>query len=562
MRLIAFICLPMVFALACNKAPNKPKTRDGDGPSSQNGRQGPSDDSDDTAGPVIAGFNTALPRLTHEEWENVVRDTFLLNGRPGMASRFSQDDNSTIFHNDSAANKVTSNLWKDYQEASEELGEKIATDGGVRGKLIPGNAPAGESEARAKAILAPLLRRAYRRPATEAELNGLTAIFMKGKQLTGKGNFDEGGLKAVTAAILQSPQFIYHPEIGAEGGEKAKLSSFEIATRLSFAIWKSIPDDELLTAAESNALQDPEKAKAQVERMMKDPRAANTLRYFLSELFETKKFVNLQKNQKLYPKFPNDLGDTLKREADLFIEEVALKEEGGITRLLTAPYTFVNDKTAPLYDLPPPGTMDLTKVNLDPKKRVGLIMQLGWLASNATSERTSTIHRGFYVMNRLACDQLPPMVGADSPNQKEFKTRRDEITDKTGGCGGNCHNNFINPPAFALEAFDAAGVYRTTENGNPIDTSGVYGEASARDAPTKFKDAVEMMNGITSRITTHECFVKRAIELLYNRRVNESDEAIVRRLGEASLKGMGANDILVELLSDYAILSQRNDKKN
>lgn len=557
MKISAIASLSLVACLACNKMPDRPHLSDRTG-GSGNTTTDP-DDPDGSVSEDAIGFNTALPRLSHEEWENTVRDAFLLNEKPGMASRFTPDDNSTIFHNDSAINKVTSNLWKDYQEASEEIGEKIASNEAQRKKLI-GNAPAGDNEARARAVLSPLLLRAYRRPATEAELKALSAIYVKGKELTGKGNFDEGGLKAVTAAILQSPQFIYHPEIGASAAGEAKLSAYEIAARLSYALWKTIPDQDLLNAAANNSLMDQATAKAQVERMLKDPKATNTVRYFLTELFETKKFVNLQKNPKLYPKFPNDLGDTLKREADMFIDEVAVKENGGITRLLTAPFTYVNDKTAPLYDLPAPGTMDLTKAELDPKKRVGLIMQVGWLAANATSERTSTIHRGFYVMNRLACDTLPPMVGTDSPNQKEFKTRRDEISEKTAGCGAQCHNNFINPPAFALEAFDAAGVYRTVENGNPIDTSGVYGQEGARDAPTKFSNAVEMMNGITTRVTTHECFVKRAIELLYNRRVNGGDKEIVKRLGEASLKGMGTKDIIEELLSDYSLLSRRYDK--
>lgn len=560
MKLIASICLFTLALTACKSAPSKPgsfaglfRDRDAD--------PEPTPTTDIPKGDeIVVGFNTALPRLTHEEWENTVKDSFLLDNKPGIASRFSQDDNSTIFHNDAAANRLTSNLWKDYQEAAEELGEKIASNDALIKKLIPDGTPAMENEARAKAILSPIIRRAYRRPATEAELKGLAAIYLKGKELTGKQRFDSAGLKASIAAIVQSPQFIYHPEVGVADGEIAKLQPYEIATRMSYAIWKSIPDETLLTAAATGKLATAAQVKAQVARMMADPRATDMMKYFVNELFETKKFVNLTKNEKLYPSFPNNLGDTLKREAELYIEDVVIKNNGGITKLLTSSYTFVNDKTAPLYGVPAPKSNDLTRVDLDPKTRAGIITQIGWLASNATSERTSTIHRGFYVMNRLACDEVPPMMGTDSPPVKDFKTRRDEITDKTAGCGAQCHNNYINPPAFALEAFDAAGVYRTTENGNPIDTSGIYGQESNRDPQTSFKNAVELMKGLSKRVTTHECFVKRAIELLYNRRTNSSDGEIVKKLGEESLGGKGTKDIMIELLTDMALLGQRSDK--
>lgn len=561
MKLTTQLVVLSLLVASCSKSPSRPGLRNNvDGGSVGGGGDDPNG-TGDQGGELAITFNTALPRLTHDEWENTVRDAFLLSARPNLASKFSSDDNSTIFHNDSAINKVTSNLWKDYQEASEELGKRIAADANQVKKLIPAEAPQGETLERAKAILKPLILRAYRREATDEELNGLADIYKNGKQLTGLKDFDPAGLQAVTAAIVQSPQFIYHPEYGSKDGKVAKLSPSEIATRLSYAIYKSIPDQALFEAAASGKLGTDEEIKAQVTRMFKDPRATDTLRYFVNELFETKKFVNLTKNKDLYPKFPNDLGDTLKREAEMYIDDVVVKNNGGITKLLTSSYTFVNDKTAPLYDVALPGTMDLTRVDLDPKKRSGLITQIGWLASNATSERTSFIHRGFYIMSRLACDTLPPMVGADSNPTEVFKTRRDEVVSKTGSCGGECHNNYINPPAFALEAFDASGVFRTKENGNPIDTSGVYGKTSDPDTPTKFKDVVELMQGITKRNTTHECYVKRAIELLYNRRVNGLDTEIVKRLGKESFDGMGTKDIMMELLSDVDLLSQRPDNE-
>jgi hypothetical protein len=558
-KVIAVSLLISILASSCSSPPSRRTVGSAEQRGIPGGGRPGGTATDDDSSDLTITFNTALPRLTHEEWENTVRDAFLLADRPGLAAKFSQDDNSTIFHNDSATNKVTTNLWKDYQEASEELGKRVAGDLNQVKKLVPADAPEGETIERAKAILQPLLLRAYRRPATEAEINGLSNIFQKGKMLTGNNNYDAAGLEAATAAIVQSPQFIYHPEYGTKDGKLAKLGPYEIATRLSYAIWKSIPDKELLSAAAAKNLASGEGIKAQVRRMFKDPRAVHTVQYFLNELFETKKFVGLTKNKELYPKFPNDLGDTLKREAEMFIDDVVVKHGGGITKLLTSTYTFVNDKTAPLYGVALPGTMELTKVELNPKERSGLITQVGWLAANATSERTSSIHRGFYVMSRLACDTLPPMVGSDSRPAIEFKTRRDELTHKTGTCGGECHNNYINPPAFALEAFDASGVFRDKENGNPIDASGVYGKKSDQDPQTSFKNAVELMQGISKRKTTHECFVRRAIELLYNRRTNGLDKDIITRLGKESLDGMGTQDLMIELLSDMTVLSQRID---
>lgn len=556
---------------ACSGAPPRPGLNGNGGDSTRGpdetetpgtSNSGPKDNpNDDDDKPIVIGFNTALPRLTHEEWENTVRDTFLLAGTPNLAVNFSVDDGSIIFRNDSDINKVTTSLWKDYQEAAELVGKRISGNATAVKKLIPSNAPAGENVDRAKAILKPLLQRAFRRPATEVELKAYSDLFVKGKSLTGLKEFDAAGIALVTSAIIQSPNFIYHPEFGDKDGEVAKLKPIEVASRLSFAIWKSIPDQELFDAAAAGKLGTPEEIRAQVTRMFKDARASNTLRYFVNELFETKKFAGITKDAKLFPKFPNDLGDTMQKEAEMFIDDVVVKNNGGITKLLTASYTFANDKTAPLYDIALPGSMELTRVELDPKVRAGLITQLGWLTLNANPDSTRTIHRGFYVLSRIACDTLGAMFGTDSPPAKEFKTTRDRVTDLTSGCGGICHNNYINPGAFALEAYDAAGVYRTTENGNPIDTTGVYGQASDPDAPTKFKNAVELLQGLTKRTKTHECHVKRAIELLYNRQVNDLDREMVKKLAKESMDGKGTRDLMIDLLSDPGFLSQRSDKE-
>ncbi|RYZ69506.1 MAG: DUF1595 domain-containing protein, partial [Proteobacteria bacterium] len=253
MKLFSTFLLLSMIVSACSSPPSRPSYRLGSGdgipdPDNPNDPDNPVDEpiDDINSGELNITFNTAIPRLTHDEWENTVRDAFLLAGRPGLAAKFTQDDNSTIFHNDSDTNKVTTGLWKDYQEASEELGKRIAGDANQVKKLIPADAPAGEKLERASAILKPLLLRAYRRPATEAELTGLSNIFNKGKSLTGNANYDAAGFQAVTAAILQSPQFIYHPEYGAKDGKVAKLTPHEVATRLSYAIWKSIPDQALL----------------------------------------------------------------------------------------------------------------------------------------------------------------------------------------------------------------------------------------------------------------------------------------------------------------------------
>ncbi len=571
MKFFVGISLIMILG-ACKPSPQKPSFAKKGGasqvpvdPSQANEPDGPDDPAVGVDEEVTIGFNTALPRLTHDEWENSVKDVFLLSDRPGLAGRFAADGDSTLFRNDSDVNRLSTNLAKNYAEASEEIGKRISSNAELIKKLIPANAPTGETLARATAIVGPIATRAYRRPLTKAELEGLSKIYADAKKLLNSQNFDSAGLQLLAAAIIQSPQFIYRPELGEKQDKVAKLSPYEVASRLSYALWKTIPDDELQKAAASGALASEEGVKKQVNRMMGDARSTQTLKFFIQEIFETKKFVNLKKDGKMFPNFPTNLGDTLKREAEMFIDDVVVKNDGGLNQLLTANYTFVNDATAPLYGVSKPNSNELTRVNLDPKQRAGLITSLGWLAYNASENRTSAIHRGFFVLNRIACDELPPMFGSDMANSKEFKTRRDELEFKTGSCGAQCHNNYINPPAFALEAFDAAGVYRTMENGNPIDTSGTYGLLDKnfpdKDKPTKFANAVEMMKGIANRTSTHECLIGRSIELLYNRRVNASDREIMKRLGAESKEGLGIKKIFVELVSDMALNSQRSDNK-
>ncbi|WP_234023966.1 DUF1592 domain-containing protein [Sorangium cellulosum] len=522
---------------------------------------GPQDDTPLPGGGGAAEEQVAersmFPRLSHAQWENTVRDLLRLDDRPGLTASFTTDPLGGVFDNNEAALQVTPGLWADYQRAAEELAAMVTADEATLSRLLPADLP-GEPEARARAFVERFGERAYCRPLEAGEVDTYVALFGRGKDLFAGQDPFAAGVRATLEAFLQSPHFVYRVEVGAgpAKGGLVPLSGHEIATKLAYLFWNTMPSDELLQAAKAGELSSREGVRAYAARMLEDPRAREVVGAFHRQLYDYKQYHDLNKDPDLFPEFVPGMGDAMQREAELFVDHVVFEEGGGLTDLLTARTAFVNDELAAVYGVQGQFTSDFQEVELDPAQRSGLLTRLGFLAAKATAREPDSIHRGVFVNLRILCAFLPPPPdNATSLPPGEHATNRERVAAHTGKgtCGAACHAALINPAGFAFEHYDAIGKFRTTDNGVPVNAADVYvlgGE------PRTYADAIEFSQVLAESSEAHACYAKRWIEFAHGRAASDEDRALVGELGEASRGGASTKELILQIVSSTPFLAR------
>lgn len=493
-----------------------------------------------TTDPANAPVETSrFPRLTHLQWENTVQDLLHLPAPSGLSASFTGDPLGGIFDDNEASLLVTPGLWSDYQLAAEDLSVQVTSDPALMDKLLPAGAPS-DPAGRVKAYLEETGKRAYRRPLTSAEIASYTALFAKGKDLVDGADDFAKGVRLTLQAFLQSPHFVYRVEAGSDVGKDGKilLSGYEIAAKLSYMIWNTMPDDALLAAAERGDLDTKEGIAAEASRLLADPRARAMVAWFHKQLYQYDLFDDLNKDPTKFPEFDPSLGADMKKEAELFIDDVVFEQKGGLKEILTEPRSFVNDRLAAIYGLQGSFTSEFVAVDLDPKERSGFLTRVGFLASNATKLEQHTIKRGVFINRRVLCAKLPdpPNNVPPLPAAKPSQTNRERVDGHTGKgtCGASCHGTLINPAGYAFEHYDAIGRYQTTEKGNPIDASATY---PLESGDITYQDAIELDALMADSDQAHECYARSWLEYGYGRSHEKGDEAMIKELGKASRKG-------------------------
>ncbi|WP_437707164.1 DUF1592 domain-containing protein [Sorangium sp. So ce448] len=521
-------------------------------------------DEDEGDGPLPGGAaapqvaeRSMFPRLSHAQWENTVRDLLRLDDRPGLSASFTTDPLGGVFDNNEAALLVTPGLWSDYQRAAEELAAMVTADEDKLGRLLPADLPA-EGEARAQAFIERFGERAFRRPLTAEERDTYVALFRRGVELFEGEEPFAAGVRAALEAFLQSPHFVYRVESGAgpAKGGLIRLSGHEIAAKLSYLFWNSMPSDALLEAAKAGELSTPEAVRAYTEGMLEDPRAREVVGAFHRQLYDYEQYHDLNKDQALYPEFVPEMGDDMQREAELFVEHVVFEREGGLTELLTSRTAFVNDHLAAVYGVEGDFSDGFEQVELDEAERSGLLTRLGFLAAKATARQPDSIHRGVFVNLRVLCAALPPPPDdATSLPPGELATNRERVEAHTGKgtCGASCHGALINPVGFAFEHYDAIGKYRTTDNGMPINSADAY---TLGGQSRKYADAIEFSQLLAESSEAHACYAERWLEFAHGRDADAKDRAFVKQLGEASRGGSSTKELLLEIVSSTPFLAR------
>jgi Protein of unknown function (DUF1592)/Protein of unknown function (DUF1588)/Protein of unknown function (DUF1585)/Protein of unknown function (DUF1595)/Protein of unknown function (DUF1587)/Planctomycete cytochrome C len=332
-----------------------------------------------------------------------------------------------------------------------------------------------QQDAAARRILTRLLAKAYRRPVADADVQGPFALYRESKQ---EGGFD-AGVEMALSAILVSPQFLFrveHEPAGIPANTPYRVSDLELASRLSFFLWSSIPDDELLDVAAGGKLHERAELERQVRRMLADPRSQALVSNFAAQWLHLRNLEALTPDMRLFPDFDDNLRQAFRQETELFIEHV-LREDRPVLELLNAKYTFVNERLAKHYGIPNVYGSRFRRVDLDAASwRGGLLRQGSILSVTSYATRTSPVLRGKWVLDNLLA-LPPPAPPPDVPTLKDntvdgrLSVRSRLAEHRTNQACSSCHN-LMDPVGLSLERYDAVGRRRAAEGGASIDVSG------------------------------------------------------------------------------------------
>ena len=476
--------------------------------------------SGEPAGPCdgVEPGDQVIRRQNRAEFRNTVRALLAYDG--DAASELAPDPLSFGFDNNAEALAVTTQQAGEYLRTAEKLALWATEDARLPGLL--GCAPdivgadAAAQQACVSAWLPGFGRRAYRRPLTTDETTALLATYARGAEQS----FADG-VQYLLTRVFMSPALMYRVELGvAVPGDSdiVRLTSWELASRLSYLFWQGPPDDVLLDAAAADALATPEQIAAEVDRLLADPRARATVQDYFRQLLELDAIADFSKGGA-----PASLGPLLRAETERFVDHVVWDSEGSLRELLSASYTIIPKELAYVYNVlltefpadAVPG--ESYRVNLDPAQRAGVLTHASLMSILATPSSSRPIARGKFVREKLLCAPVPPPppgVNATPPPPDPSATTREQYEQHASdpACSG-CHATF-DGLGFAFEHYSAIGQYRLLENGKTIDASGSVPDL---DIGGPFADGVELALRLADHELTLRCAAKQMARFGYGR---------------------------------------------
>lgn len=503
-----------------------------------------------TEGPASCGTpDTAastIPRLTRVEYDYAVED--LLGDTTGPARAFVPDDVTTGFEVGGAVSPL---LVEQYLSTATEIATRATEDlAGLTGC-------ATEGEACARTFIEALGRRAYRRPLTSEESASLLEVYRTGAMLEDHRT----GIQLVLESLLVSPSFLYHVESAtpdASAGALVELDDFEVASRLSFFFWRSIPDDELLDAAEAGELADPGNVEAQARRLLEDERAQRGIHDFHRQWLGLDRLEVVERDATVYPEYSHELAGDMRASLELFLGDV-MTNGGSLDDLLRTDFAYVNERLAPIYGLEGVTGPELRRVSVDPSQRAGLLTHPALLTLLGKSNQSDPIHRGVFVRTRLLCQQLPPPPGdvdITPPDLEPGLTTRERFDQHRSEprCAG-CHQ-LIDPIGYGFERYDAIGRFRATEEGHDVDASGEV--FSGGDASGPFDGALELADQLSSSDTVRSCVARQWFRYATGRVETADDLCALEQLDRSfEESGYDVRELMIALVATDAFTHRR-----
>jgi len=480
----------------------------------------------------------------------------LLGDATNPAVVFGAEEEKFGFNNNAAELITSQALAEQFMLGAEGVSER-ATE--PISKNLPCDPVVDGEEACAAEFIDTFGKRAFRRPLTDLE----RAMFMT-QYTVGRTQEDfRLGIRMVIETALQSPAFLYRVELGVPSKQVANgvvpLSSWEMASRLSFFLWGSMPDDELFAAAEADELSTPEQVEAAARRMVDHPKARVLVAEFHKQWLDYERVANVTKDAALYPDWSPEVGSLMAQETSAFIDHAIFDDVGDVKALLGAPYSFMNQELADFYGVP--GVMGETfqRVDLDPAEHAGILTSGTLLVINSHTNQTSPTLRGKMIREQLFCDIVPPPppeADITPPEIEPGSTGKDRFAQHTedAGCAG-CHM-LMDPIGFGFENYDTVARYRTEENGNAIDATGVL---SATDVDGEFDGAVELADKISSSEEVTACYAKQWFRYGYGRGDLAEDACTIQALNEKFTESGGNIKELLVILTQTDVFLYRQE---
>jgi hypothetical protein len=494
-------------------------------------------------------------RLGYADYDRTVSDLLHLSVK--ASADFPAEQPNLGPYEDLGARRASESLQNEFVLSAETLAGDLVANATAFSQVV--GCATANTECR-DSFIDRFGQQAYRRPLTESEKTRYRALFDRGPELVKSGDALKDGVRLVVEAMLQSPKFLYRVEAGkgVSDTQGVLLTDYEVAVRLSYLFWGTLPDGELFQAAASGKLSNAAGIAEQARRLAASPRVAERVIDFHERWLELEGLSGVSKDQTKFPLFSPDLVRSMAAETRRFVEEVTLTRNGGVRALLTAPIGFVNDSLARLYGLNGTFGSELQRVEFDSStQRSGILTQAAFLSGHSSaSTRTSPILRGVFVLRRLAClDIQPPPPGAEmqEPEQapaQPLRTTREYFTWKTSmtQCAA-CHT-LINPVGYGFEAFDAIGQFRSVEADAPIDASGTL---RLPDGDIVFNGARELVTQLAELSRVRACYAKNWLQYAYARKETGQDLRTLATLVKGlATDDFGARDVMVGITQSAA----------
>ena len=523
------------------------------------------------AGMVNACTSTPMPgraplrRLTTFEFNNTIRDLLTDTTNPGNA--LPSEAIGTGFGNNADEQSVSSVLAEGYGNVAAGIATRATETPAQLAKLnaCAMNVTTANEESCATTIVTNLLPRAFRRTVPQTEVAEYVALYKSVRALSTQ-TFATA-VAAVLEAVLQSPDFLYRVEFGTPDPANPsikKLTGRELATRLSYFFWQTMPDPMLVTAADANMLSTKEGVMAQATRLVNDPKSYPTVAFFFDNVLPLPILTDLARSKETFPSFSPSIGQAMRQETQRTIQYEIFENTtqapgspympGSFPALLTAPYTFVNQTLYNFYGAssfsgnPVTGTA-LQKVDYNTTQRLGILTQGGTMAGTTTTNLTNPVLRGSFIMNKMMCRhiELPSdpdiLLAATTPVPYTGWTARERYSAHAAQTVCKSCHQFLDPIGLALENYDAVGLYRTMERATiggetrdtPIDSSGgVPGVAGTANG------GVELIKLLASTEDVETCFASHWIEFAYGRQLDAADACNKQTL-QTAFKSSGYN---------------------
>ena len=496
----------------------------------------------------VAGtpVTSQLPRLLNSEYDNTVHDL--------LGVDISTTPPSSMLAPDSIGS-VDQRTWDGYQTAADSLAAQVIASTTLMKNVVPCT-PSGDGSACATQFIQTFGPLAFRRPLTAAELSRFTGVYTNRAMLTSTGSFNET-VQFILKEFLLSPSFLTKGEISeaTPTGNNFNLSPYEVATRLSYMMWGSMPDATLFSAAAANQLSSSSQILAQAQRMLADPKARAKVADFHATyalMGPSTRWSEAAHDPSLFPAFTPVMVPLLTTEAQQFFDYVTFNLNGSFQDLITKPIAFVNKDLAPIYGLSASDFgADLQLTNLDATQRAGVFTHAGFLGSYSHYDATAIILRGAFLEKQVLCRQIPaPPPGATNTPLPTTpgSTMRDRVAAQTSGgtCAG-CHSAIVNPAGFALEAYDGIGAWQTTEAASGVSVDSTA-DVLIGNNTVHVSGPVDLMSAIAASPEAQSCYAQRWVAYAYQRDLTGQDVCTVQ--GIASKMSGGSGYSIQNLVAD------------